>query len=181
VETSPDGEFNLLVCYDPALHAEFLLSFAKEGYEPASLTVAPGRAYPGLSYQVPDLVLRAPQTSQVTATPTLFQPPRQTPLPTASPTLFQPPRQTPLPTATPTLFQPPRQTPLPTAAESRITPTAGPTKGSGAPAPTRLPPETLPVTGVFDLAFPGQAIGFVLLAASLMSIAAGLWPQSDER
>jgi len=37
----------------------------------------------------------------------------------------------------------------------------------------------LPVTGLQAIPFPGQAIGLVLLAISLMLIAAGLRPQSD--
>jgi hypothetical protein len=100
--------------------------------------------------------------------------------------LFQPPRQTPLPTPVPTLFQPPRQTPLPTpaAAGPDTVPTAAPTRTSGGPAPTAAataaPPKTLPVTGLPSNPFPGQAVGLVLLAISLMLIAAGVWPETGD-
>ncbi len=122
-------------------------------------------------------------------TPTPFQPPRQTPLPTPTPTLFQPPRQTPLPTPTPTLFQPLRQTPRPTSAASGAglggTPTVAPTQRPSGLAPTgapvSTPPGTLPVTGMPATALPGQAIGIVLLAISLILIAAGLWPVDEDR
>lgn len=177
-ETSSDGEYKFLVCYDPKVHDGFSLVFEKDGYESGSLDVATN-AYPGLSYPLSDVQLYSILTP--TPEPTLLGPPRQTPLPTETPTLFQPPRQTPLPTATPTLFQPPRQTPRPTTDTSVITVTAVVTTAAGDPTPTDSPPKTLPETGVFDVAFPGQAIGFVLLAMSLMLIAAGVWPQSERR
>jgi hypothetical protein len=179
--TSPDGEYNILVCYDPSVHDSFSLTFTREGYQTASLDVTT-TGFPGISSQVPDLRMIALQDSTPVAT--LFQPPRQTPLPT----LMEPPRQTPLPTPTPTLFQPPRQTPLPTAtgagASADVTATVEPTRPSGDTAPTpepgAPPPNTLPVTGLPVAAFPGQAVGFVLLALSLILIAAGVWPQAGD-
>ncbi|MGH2592484.1 MAG: hypothetical protein ACRDGG_03130 [Anaerolineae bacterium] len=180
VVTSPDGEYNIPVCYDTARHDGFSLIFERDGYESASLDVVT-TGYPGISFQVDDMGLYSIQTA--TPAPTVFQPPRQTPLPTPTPTLIQPPRQTPLPTATPGLFQPPRQTALPTATASPsgsgTPPTSGPPQGSGTPTPTDAPPNTLPVTGLQAIPFPGQAIGFVLLAISVMLITAGLWPQSE--
>ncbi|HEY4689160.1 MAG TPA: hypothetical protein VIK33_07590 [Anaerolineae bacterium] len=169
VETSPDGEYNILVCYDPTVHDGFSLVFEKEGYESGSLDVVTS-AYPGVSFQIPDMMLYSVQV--VTPTPTLFEPPRQTPLPTPAPTLFQPPRQTPLPTS------------AASTGGSNTTPTLAPTPGSGGPAPTDVeptirPPNTLPNTGVPQALFPGQAIGLVLLAISLMLIVAGLWPADE--
>lgn len=164
-ETSPDGEYKILVCYDLEVHDQFSLVFEKEGYEPASLDVVT-KGYPGLSFRVADVAMASIPAE--TPVPTLFQPPRQTPLPTPTPTLSQPPRQTPLPTATSL------------AARSGAAATPAPTRAAGSPAPTgtpgAAPPSTLPVTGVPEIAFPGQAIGFVLLAISLLLIAAGVWP-----
>ncbi len=183
VVTSPDGEFNILVCYDPGVHDGFSLIYERDDYESASLDVVTS-GYPGISFRVADMGLHS--ILSATPVPTLFQPPRQTPLPTPVPTLFQPPRQTPLPTPVPTLFQPPRQTPLPTPAVSSpdIAPTAVSTRTSGEPAPTAAataaPPNTLPETGLPSNPFPGQAVGFVLLAISLMLIAAGVWPESED-
>jgi len=164
-ETSPDGGYNILVCYDPAVHDEFSLVFEKEGYESASLDVVT-KGYPGLGFRVADVAMVSLLAE--TPVPTLFQPPRQTPLPTPTATLFQPPRQTPLPTATSL------------AAGSGAASTPAPTRAAGSPAPTgaatAAPPNMLPATGVPETAFPGQAIGFVLLAISLVLIAAGVWP-----
>jgi hypothetical protein len=180
VETSPDGEYNLQVCYDDAQHRAFALTFEKEGYASASLDVQAG-GYPGIRFAVADMAL---YTLAPTPEPTLFEPPRQTPIPT----LFQPPRQTPLPTPTPTLFQPPRQTPIATSALGNgagdLQPTAAATPGSAepgvTPAPTGAPPNTLPVTGL-PISLPaGQTLGFVLLAIALMLIAAGVWPQNQD-
>ncbi|HLF24861.1 MAG TPA: hypothetical protein VJG32_00875 [Anaerolineae bacterium] len=179
--TSPDGEYNMLVCYDPQIHDGFSLAFEKQGYESASLDVVT-TGYPGISFQIEDMGLYSIQTP--TATATLFQPPRQTPLPTSTPTLFQPPRQTPRPTETiggsqagPT----PSGTVTATApsAQPSATPTGAATSARGTATPTR-PPEMLPNTGLQISLFPGQAFGFVLLAIALMFITAGLWPMGAE-
>ena len=142
--------------------------------------------------------------------PTLFQPPRQTPRPTLTatlaqptagtlpaPTLFQPPRQTPRPTLAATAAQAPGSTvvttpgpstsanvpaatTVPTQAVGAAAPTTPPTQTPGLLAPTTPPPQTLPVTGFQAATIPGQAIGLLLLAVSLILMGAGLWPDGGD-
>ncbi len=153
--TSLDGEYKIAVCYDPAMHDGFALVFERDGYESGSLDVVT-TGYPGIGYRIDDMGLYS------IATPTPPRPP--TPRPTRSPIVTSaPPQAGPgaAPTTAPT--QPPAQ-PAPTAVSA-----------------TAAPPSTLPVTGHAVTPFPGQAIGFVLLAISLMLIAAGVRPERDNR
>lgn len=149
-------------------------------------------------------------TPEPTASATLFQPPSQTPRPTAvaSATSFQTPRPT--ATASATASNTPVATASATSNGGEATEDAdggtgsdeasgddsstdaeagsgdatdagsgdesGDAEGSGEEAPA-----VLPATGMQNATSAGQAIGFVLLAVSLMLIAAGLWPEEDER
>ena len=117
-----------------------------------------------------------PTVQMATPTPTPVQPPKPTLRPTST-------RQAPLPTAASGSFQSPLPSPLPTATAAPATPSAmsvsAPTQSSSAPTPTGPPPDMLPVTGLRAAPFTGQVIGFVLLAISVMLIAAGLWPQNE--
>jgi hypothetical protein len=82
--------------------------------------------------------------------------------------------------ATPAPPEPPTPRPprSPTATSAPPAgPGAAPTTAPAATPTTAATPSTLPETGLTMPPFPGQAIGFVLLAISLMLIAAGLWPE----
>ena len=153
--TSPDGEYKITVCYDPAIHDGFSLVFERDAYESGSLDVVT-TGYPGIDYRISDMGLYSIAT----------------PAPPKSPT--------PRPTRTPIATSAPPQ------AGPGAAPTTAPTQPPAQPAPTAAPtmaatPSTLPETGLVSTLFPGQAAGFVLLAVSLILIAAGVWPQSDDR
>ena len=158
--TAPDGKYAIPVCYDDAQHAGFSLIFEQTGYASTRLDVVTG-GYPGENFQVADMGLALVPTAA--PAPHLAQPPQPTP-PVAAPELAP----TSLPTATAL------------SAAPAATPTGAPALDSSALASGEAAPSLLPVTGLQEFALPGQAIGFVLLAISVLLIVTGLWPGGDE-
>lgn len=158
--TSSDGTFAIPVCYDDAQHAGFSLIFEQTGYRPTRLDVVTG-GYPGENFQVADMGLSV--------------------IPTATPApAVAPPQSTRLPASTVESAQAPRPTAAAQPAAPAATPTEAPLQGAGGPYVGGAPPALLPVTGLQEFGLLGQAIGFVLLAISVVLIVTGLWPGGDD-